>query len=163
MTSSIALMSPGDRKAVIDIFNFYIENSFAAYPEKPVPYEFYNTFLDMCQGFPNGTIRNESGEVLGFGMLRPYSPIPTFSITAEATYFVRQGHTGQGLGTILLEYLIDGGRKMGINSILASVSSLNDGSMRFHARHGFVECGKLRNVGRKQGQVFDVLYYQRVL
>ena len=163
MTSSIAPLSPGDRNAVIDIFNYYVENSFAVYPEKLAPYEFYDTFLDMCQGFPNGTLKNESGEVVGFGMLRPYSPIPTFSITAEATYFVKQGYTGKGLGTIFLEYLIDGGRNKGIKSILASVSSLNDGSMRFHARHGFVECGRFRNVGQKQGQVFDIVYYQRML
>lgn len=163
MTSSIVPMSLDDKNAVIDIFNYYVENTFAAYPEKSVPYEFYDKFLDMCQEFPNGTLRNEYSEVVGFGMLRPYSPIPTFSMTAEVTYFIKQGHTGHGLGTALLEYLIDGGRRKGINSILASVSSLNDGSMRFHTRHGFVECGRFREVGLKQGQVFDVVYYQRML
>ena len=163
VTSTIVPMSLDDRNAVIDIFNYYIENSFAAYPEKAVPYEFYDTFLNMCQKFPNGVLRNESGEVLGFGMLRPYNPIPTFSTTAEVTYFIKQGHTGHGLGTTLLDYLIDGGRKKGINNILASVSSLNDGSMRFHTRHGFIECGRFKNIGRKQGQIFDVVYYQRML
>ena len=35
--------------------------------------------------------------------------------------------------------------------------------MKFHLRHGFVECGRFRNIGRKQGQVFDVVYYQKML
>jgi L-amino acid N-acyltransferase YncA len=163
VTSSITPMSLDDRNAVIDIFNYYVENSFAAYPEKAVAYEFYETLLNMCHGFPNGVIRNEFGAVIGFGMLRPYSPISTFSTTAEITYFIKQGHTGLGLGTILLDYLINEGIKRGIKSILASVSSLNDGSMRFHTRHGFLECGRFRKIGRKKEQVFDVVYYQRML
>jgi phosphinothricin acetyltransferase len=52
---------------------------------------------------------------------------------------------------------------MGLNSILASVSSLNEASMIFHLRHGFVECGRFRNIGWKQGQAFDVVYYQKML
>jgi phosphinothricin acetyltransferase len=156
-------MSPDDRFAVIDIFNFYVEHSFAAYPEKPVSYEFYETLLKMCHGFPNGVLREESGKIVGYGMLRPYSPMPTFSMTAEVTCFLKESYTGQGLGTVLLDYLIDGGKKMGLNSILASVSSLNEASMKFHSRHGFVECGRFRNIGRKQGQAFDVVYYQKML
>jgi phosphinothricin acetyltransferase len=156
-------MSLDDRSAVIDIFNYYVEHLFAAYPEKAVPYEFYETRLKLCQGFPNGVLRRESSEVAGFGMLRPYSPIPTFSRTAEMTYFIRQEHTGQELGTVILDYLTDGGKKMGLDSILASVSSLNEDGMKFHLRHGFVECGRFRNIGRKQGKVFDVVYYQKML
>jgi L-amino acid N-acyltransferase YncA len=163
VTFSITPMSLDNRKAVIDIFNYYIQNSFAAYPEKAVTYEFYETLLDMCHELPNGVIRNESGTVVGFGMLRPYNPISTFSTTAEITYFIKQGHTGFGLGTVLLEYLINEGINKDIKSILASVSSLNDGSMRFHKNHGFVECGRFRKIGRKQEQVFDVVYYQKML
>lgn len=163
VTPIITPMSFDDGQAVIDIFNYYVEHSFAAYPETVVPYEFYETFLKMSQGFPNGVLRRQSGEVAGFGMLRPYSPMATFSGTAEATYFIKHEHTGQGLGTLLLGYLTDGGKKMGLKSILASVSSLNDASMKFHLRHGFVECGRLRSIGRKHGQVFDVVYYQKML
>jgi L-amino acid N-acyltransferase YncA len=28
-----------DRKSIIDIFNYYVENSYAAYPETKLPYE----------------------------------------------------------------------------------------------------------------------------
>lgn len=117
----------------------------------------------MCKGFPNGALRSQSGEVIGFGMLRPYSPVTTFLKTAEVTYFIKQGYTGFGLGSVFLDYLIDGGRKEGINNILASVSSLNEGSMRFHMSHGFIECGRFKNIGRKKGKVFDIVYYQRMI
>jgi phosphinothricin acetyltransferase len=156
-------MTKDDRKSVIDIFNYYVENSFAAYPEMELPYEFYDTFLNMCRGYPNAAVRNETAEVVGFGMLRPYSPVQTFSRTAEITYFIGPDHTGHGLGKRLLDFLVDEGRSKSISSILASISSLNEGSIRFHAKHGFVECGRFRSIGQKRGKVFDVVYYQKML
>jgi len=38
-----------DLPAIRDIFNYYIENSFAAYLEMPVPLEFFGTFLRMVE------------------------------------------------------------------------------------------------------------------
>lgn len=45
-------MSPEDRETVINIFNHYIENSFAAYPERKVPYEFFDLFLGIQPDIP---------------------------------------------------------------------------------------------------------------
>lgn len=156
-------MSLNDRESVIDTFNYYVENSFSAYPERTLPYEFFDTFLNICQGYPAATARDESGKVVGFGMLRPYSPIPTFSTAAEIAYFVKPTFTGRGIGKAILEYLIDEGKKMGLTTILASISSLNDGSIRFHLKNGFVECGRLKSIGRKRGHTFDVFYCQKML
>ena len=89
--------------------------------------------------------------------------MPTFSRTAETTYFVKPDFVGKGIGKILLEYLITEGRKKDVTSILASVSSLNEVSISFHMRHGFVECGRFRDIGRKKGKTFDVVYFQRML
>lgn len=163
MNTSIVPLSADDRIDVMDIFNHYVEHSFAAYPEEKLPYAFFDTFLGMSQGLPRGTIKEARGEIIGFGLLRSYNPLPTFSSTVEITYFIKPGYTGRGWGTALLEYLIDGGLKKGIRSIIASVSSLNEGSMRFHLRHGFVECGRFREIGRKWGRAFDVVYYQRMI
>jgi L-amino acid N-acyltransferase YncA len=40
MTYTIRRISEQDSHALIDIFNYYIENSFAPFPEKKVPCEF---------------------------------------------------------------------------------------------------------------------------
>jgi len=49
---------------------------------------------------------------------------------------------------------------MGIDTFLAHISSLNEGSIRFHLRHGFTECGRFRCVGTKRGQDFDMVWMQ---
>lgn len=68
----------------MDIFNHYAENTFAAYPESKQPYPIFEKFLQMSDGFPTGTVKDRKGEVIGFGMLRPYNPVATFSSTSEA-------------------------------------------------------------------------------
>ena len=147
----------------MEIFNYYIENSFAAYPEQRLPDEFFDALLIMSTGYPTVAARTEDGDVTGFGLLRPYNPLPAFFTTAEITYFIKPRFTGQGIGKAMLDYLLDTGKASGISTILANVSSLNEESIRFHLRHGFSECGRFREAGQKKGHIFDVVYFQKLL
>jgi phosphinothricin acetyltransferase len=163
MEYSISPIRDEDREPIIDIFNYYIENSFAAYPESKLPYQAFDMFLQMSKDLPTATIRDQNGKMLGFGLLRKYNPMPAFSHTVEITYFIAVGHTGKGLGKILLAYLEKEGRENGIASILANISSLNTGSIAFHKNNGFIECGCFKKVGKKNGKLFDSIWMQKML
>jgi L-amino acid N-acyltransferase YncA len=156
-------LSPADRESVVDIFNYYVENSFAAFPESRVSDEFFNQLFKICEGFPAVTVKENDNRTIGFGMLRAHNPLPAFSRVAAITYFLMPGYTRQGIGTYLLSYLIDSARLQGITSLLASISSLNAESIAFHSKHGFEECGRLREIGMKNGKIFDVVWMQRML
>lgn len=163
LTYTIRPMTPEDREAVISILNHYIVHSFAAYPEEPLPLEFFDMFLHLSQGYPTGVICDKTGTVVGFGMLRAHSPLPTLAHTAEVSSFILPAHTGKGLGKMLLATLEEGARARGITTLLANISSLNPGSIAFHRRNGFRECGRFLNVGRKNGQEFDTVWMQKML
>jgi L-amino acid N-acyltransferase YncA len=152
-----------DGVAVIDIFNYYIRNTFAAYPEHEVPYEFFGMFLEICKNYPSVVVKDSEKNVVGFGMLRPHNSMPAFRHTAEITYFIRPDQTGKGLGGKMLAFLETEGNKQGISTILASISNLNEGSIRFHARNGFSECGRFKKVGQKKGLVFDTVWMQKFI
>jgi L-amino acid N-acyltransferase YncA len=156
-------VSAEDGRQIIDIFNHYVESSFAAYPEKKVPYEFFQLFLNMAQGYPFLAVRNDAGEIIGFGLLHPHNPIPAFSRTAEITYFIAPEYTGKGIGKAMLDCLLDAARKKGITSILASISSQNPGSLAFHRKNKFAECGRFVGIGKKGGRDFDVIWMQRII
>ena len=156
-------VSVEDGDQIIDIFNYYVENSFAAYPESKVPNEFFQSFLNLTQGYPFFVAKDMSGKVVGFGSLRPYSPFPTFSRAAEITNFISPEYTRIGIGQQILDRLLDQARRMGIATILASISSLNSASLAFHKKNGFVECGRFVGIGRKMGQAFDVVWTQRTV
>lgn len=163
MEYSISPISSDDRESIIDIFNYYVENSFAAYPENKLPYQAFDMFLQMSNGFPTGTIKDQDGKIVGFGMLRAHNPMPAFSQTAEATYFIHPDHTGKGLGRMLLDHLQKGAVEKGITNILANISSLNPQSIKFHQKNGFIECGRFRKVGKKKGRQFDTVWMQMII
>ncbi|MHB8788795.1 MAG: hypothetical protein ACYDBT_02825 [Desulfobulbaceae bacterium] len=59
MEYTIRPMAKEDREPLIDIFNYYVENSFAAYPEHKLPYQAFAMFLQIADTFPAGTIGSE--------------------------------------------------------------------------------------------------------
>jgi L-amino acid N-acyltransferase YncA len=158
-------MAEGDREAVIDLFNYYIENSFAAYPGKKVPYSLFDQFLKLTEGYPAFTVRDEESDecLAGFAFLRPYQPLAEFQRAAEITYFLEPRYTGKGIGSKILERIVSEARRKGIDTILANVCSLNELSLRFHEHHGFEECGRFKRVARKKGQDLDAVWMQKIL
>lgn len=149
MNYSIKPISTDDRKTIMDIFNYYVENSFAAYPEVKLPYQAFDLLLQMSKDYPTGSIKNEHGKIVGFGMLRAHNPMPTFSQTAEVTYFIHPDHTGKGLGRMLLAFFEKEGRKKGIKYILANISSFNPRSIEFHEKMDSKNAVVLKTLGRK--------------
>lgn len=163
MEFTVVPLSEEDREPVIDIFNYYVENSFAAFLEQKLPYEAFGMLVNLSQGFPAGAIRDPSGRTVGFGLLRFHNAMPAFSRTAEATYFIHPDYTGRGLGTLLLEFLTQIAAAQGVTNILASISSLNPGSIQFHKKNGFRQCGRFKKVGEKKGRRFDTVWMQKML
>lgn len=160
MAYTFERMGDEHRQAVIDIFNYYIVNGFAAYPEQPVDYEFFDRFLDMTRGYPALVVRDDAEGIVGFGFLHPYRQGRTFNRTAEITYFILPAHTGKGIGTIVLRQFRQAAKEQGIDTFLANISSRNEGSIRFHRKNGFEECGRFRRIGRKFNEDFDVVWMQ---
>ena len=148
------------RTGVIELFNHFIAESFAAYPDEPVGYDFFDRFLDMADGYPAVAMLDEADRVVGFAFLHPYRSGRTFHRTAEITYFIQPEHTGKGIGSTVLRQFRQAAMEMGIEIFLANISSRNEGSLRFHRKHGFEECGRFRRIGRKFGEDFDVVWMQ---
>jgi len=165
VTTDIKLVpiTMADRKEIIDIFNHYIETSFAAFPDHPMPYEAFEVMMNRCKGFPTVAAKDEKRNLIGFGLIHAYNPFPVFSHTAELTYFIRPEWTGKGIGTMILSCLCQKARENGIITLLVSISSLNDQSLHFHKHKEFTLCGCFNKVGRKRGVTFDIICMQKFL
>ncbi|KKG14926.1 phosphinothricin acetyltransferase [Methanosarcina sp. 2.H.T.1A.6] len=156
-----------DISGMLEVFNYYVENSFAAYIETPVGPEFFQAVQsqneqDGNEHFPFYVIE-EMGKIIGLGALRPYFPFPNFRHTGVVSYFILPGHTRKGLGSGMLDKLCTEASKKKMKSLLANVSSKNEASLNFHLKHGFIECGKFREVGTKYGKYFDIVWLQKFL
>jgi L-amino acid N-acyltransferase YncA len=156
-----------DISGMLEVFNYYVENSFAAYIETPVGPEFFQAIQiekeqDEKEHFPFYVIE-EMGKIIGIGTLRPYFPFQNFRHTGVVSYFILPGHTRKGIGSGMLDKLYTEASKKKMKSLLANVSSKNEASLNFHLKHGFIECGKFRDVGTKFGEYFDIVWLQKFL
>jgi phosphinothricin acetyltransferase len=51
-------------------------------------------------------------------------------------------------------------RKLEIHTVIAGVEATNEASLRLHARHGFTEVARFREVGYKFGRWLDLVFLQ---
>ena len=161
MDTAIRSVDQRDWVAVTAIFNHFVVNSLAAYPEEPVAADFFAKKHSAASDYPF-LVAEAGGTIIGFAYLLPFHPILTMKRSGVLTYFIHPDHTGKGLGSIFLSQLMEEGRRLGVTNFIAHISSANEGSIRFHARHGFTECGRFLKVGEKAGQAFDMVWMQRV-
>lgn len=155
-------MSEVHRNDIMDIYNYYAENSMSAYSEKKLPYEFFNRFLEMTKGYPAYAIKIDE-RIAGFCFIRAYNPFPAFKAAAEITYFLHNDFSGKGLGKLALEKLEKDAVEMGIHTLLASITSENTPSLKFHEKNGFEVCGRFTGIGKKFGRSFDIVWMEKKL
>jgi len=164
MSYNIRQAADKDKNDLADIFNHYIKKSHAAFFDKRVTPDFFKKLQDIVCRDSFYVIENEDGrQVIGFGLLKKYHPSEVFSGVAELGYFLKPDFTHRGLGTLMLHTLVADARKMKIKTLLASISSLNEESIRFHIKHGFFECGRFKYIGQKHGKSFDVVWMQKFI
>lgn len=159
----IRKIEDNDAKSIIDIFNYYIENTFSAFPDKKVNYNFFNVFIELSNNMPFYVIESEDGKIIGFGLLYPYDKAEVFSSVAQIAYFILPEYTDKGIGKHLLEKLESDAKQLGVKTILATISSLNTKSINFHLKNGFSICGYFKKMGIKKGQSFDVVWMQKFI
>jgi len=163
MNYSIRRVLDEDQNEVMNIFNYYIENSYATFFNKRIPVDFFDKLKDIAYGNSFYVIEHKEKGVIGFGLLKKYHNSDVFRGVAELGYFIKPEFTNKGLGTLILDALITDAREMHIKTLLASISSLNEESLNFHKKHGFFECGRFKRIGQKLGKTFDVIWMQKFL
>ena len=145
------------KKETIDIFNYYIEHTTAAYRSEKVGYDFFNTLVDddVVSAY---VIMNNANEVIGFCMLEKYKNIRTFNELGDCMYFIKPEMTGKGVGREIVSLLENDANLYGMKKLVVDISDENEKSIAFHKKHGFIEYGRLKNCWRKFGRNIGIVY-----
>ena len=162
MKAHIRTVADGDWEAVTAIFNHFVAESFAAYMERSVDEGFFRMHHEANPHDPF-LVTEVEGRLLGFAYLSPFHAADTMRCTATVTYYIHPDFTGKMIGSAFLECLLKAGEEIEVTNILAHVSSRNTGSIHFHVKNGFVECGRFRSVGVKNGRPYDMVWLQKQL
>jgi L-amino acid N-acyltransferase len=106
------------------------------------------------------------GHVVGFAAyddFRNTAKWPGYRFTVEHTIHVSAEHQSAGVGSLLLQTLLRRAMAAGKHAMIGAIDGENEGSIRFHERHGFVQVARLPEVGFKFGHWLDLVLMQRRL
>lgn len=159
---------PADLPAVLAILNDAIAHTTAVWSLKPATLASREAWLAERQGRGFPVLVAEAGGaaaggVLGFASFGDFRPWEGYLHTVEHSVYVAAAARGRGVGGLLLEALIGRARAMGKHVMVAGIEAGNLASIRLHARQGFVETGRLPEVGRKFDRWLDLVLMQRIL
>ncbi len=151
----------GDVDAILEIHNEAIRDSRAIWIDAEVDRQDREVWLAQQQerGHPV-LVAEVDGAVAGFASYGPYRPRPGYRFTVENSVYIRAGAQGAGLGRALMIELIELARAAGMHVMMAGIEASNRPSLMLHESLGFVEVGRLPQVGIKYGDWLDLVLLQ---
>lgn len=152
-----------DLPAINAIYNHYVEHSTCTYQLAPESVEARLAWFYRHGAAHPVTVAEVAGEVVGWASLNVFNPREAYARTVENSVYIHHQHHRRGLGRAMLADLIARARALGHHTIIAGVSAEQTASIGLHAGFGFVEIGRLREVGFKHGQWLDVVSMQLML
>jgi L-amino acid N-acyltransferase YncA len=99
--------------------------------------------------------------VAGWGDLRPLGDREAYRFSVENGIYVDEHYRGRGVGSRLLDALLEHAANAGFHTVIAKIVAGNDISVRIHERAGFGTIGRMRQVGWKFDQWLDVIIMQK--
>lgn len=157
----IRTMEMKDLEKVNDILNDAIIHTTANYNYEQESLEQRKEwFLSKRQQNDALFVYEEDGEVLGFATYSQFRPYPAYQYTIEHSIYIDQQHAKKGTGSKLLKHLIEVANLNHMKTMIACIDSENEGSIRFHEKHGFYYAGTIKNAGYKFDRWLDIVYYQ---
>lgn len=158
----IRLATVADAEAINAVYNHYVRTSAATFQvEDETTAEREEELRTRTKSQPM-TVLEVEGEVVGWGALSPFQSRCAYRDTAELTAYVRHDSHRRGYGRIIVQDLMERARSLGLHTILAVSCEESVGMIRLLKSLGFVDAGRLRQVGNKFDRRLDVIYLQLV-
>jgi L-amino acid N-acyltransferase len=155
---------PGELPALLEIYNEAVANTTASWDYEPwTPVQHADWYAHKAEeGFPL-LVAVEAGEVVGYATYSEFREKIGYHTTREHSVYLAPGARGRGIGRLLMGRLIELARGNDIHVLIGALSADNQASLRLHEALGFVEVGRLPQIGRKFGRWLDLVYVQLVL
>ena len=164
MTLTIRDATEADLPAILAIHNDAVLHGTAIWSVHPVDLANRRAVLAdrAARGFPF-LIADQGGAVAGYASFGDFRPHDGYFKTVEHSIYVHPDHQRQGVASRLLPALVEDARRLGKHVMVGGVDATNEASIRLHERFGFVETGRMPQVGFKFGRYLDLLWLQKIL
>ena len=167
-TPLIRPATPADIPAIAAIYADAVLHGTASWElESPDEAEMQRRFETILTGgYPYLVAERDGAAVLGYAYAGAYRPRPAYRATVENSIYIAPGAQGLGIGSLLLDALIQACTERGFRQMIAVIgdgTGASVGSRRLHERAGFRLFGIAEKVGFKHGRWRDQMLMQKEL
>lgn len=156
---------PGDAGALAAIYGAHVASGTGSFELTPPDAdEMGRRLAAVARGGHPWIVACAADRVVGYAYAAAYRPRPAYRYTVEDSVYLAPSAQRRGIGRALLDRLIAICTARGDRQMVAVIGdAANAASIALHARAGFVDAGRLRDVGHKFDRWLDVVLMQRSL
>ena len=154
---------PDDAAQIAEIYNRYILETTISFETQPLSAEDMRKRIEEISSYFPYLVAENNGKLIGYCYAHPWKERAAYCKTLETTIYLASEAKGKGLGTRLMDRLIDECRNRGYHVLIACITAENEESCRFHERLGFKKVSHFEQAGQKFGRWLDVADYELIL
>jgi phosphinothricin acetyltransferase len=150
-------MLPSDWPEVARIYREGIETGDATFETSVPDWPSWDAaHLEECR-----LVCHVGGEIVAWAALNPVSKRPVYRGVAEHSIYVSGVARGRGVGSGLLQTLVDASEEAGFWTLQTAIFPENEASLALHTRLGFRVVGMRERLGSHHGRWRDVVLMER--
>jgi len=151
-----------DASAVTDLLNQEIRTGLAIWRyEERDPAEIENLIQIRLTAGCAAYIAERNQEIIGWASYGPFRAGEGYGQTMEHSVHVASAHRRSGIGRQLMTRLLDHADAAKVHAMIGAIESTNTASIALHAQFGFVEVGRLPEIGWKFDRWLSLILMQR--
>lgn len=164
-------VNEADAPAIAAIYAPYVRDTAITFEyEAPTAEEFARRIRETTCKYPY-FVAECDGQIVGYCYASAFRTRAAYAFDVESSIYVAEDARGRGVGSALLEALEEALEKMGFVNIYAIITDstapderfVTGESLKFHARHGYVQEGRLRATGYKFERWYDIVFMTKKL
>lgn len=154
---NIEKMQPGDWEQVAAIYQEGINTGNATFETQCPPWEVWDEKHRKDCRF----VARENEKVAGWVALSGVSVRPVYAGVCEVSIYIADAFKGRGVGSLLMQALIDASVAHGIWMLQAAIFPENTASIHLHEKFGFRQVGIREKIGKRNGVWRDNVFLER--
>ena len=127
----------------------------------------FQTTAPSCEDWDSSHTANcrfvalKDKEVMGWAALTPVSGRCVYAGVAEVSVYIAEKARGNGVGTLLLNKLVEESEKNNYWTLQSSIFPENEASIKLHQKAGFRIMGVRERIGKMDGRWRDTVILER--
>lgn len=149
-----------DAEACAELYAPYVKDGPISFEERPPSAAEFAGRIERTSATHPWLVAERGGEVVGYAYACPHRERTAYRWSVDVSVYVAAGHVGEGIGRALYTALFERLRAQRFRMAFAGITLPNEASVALHEGLGFVQVGRMREVGWKLGEWRDVGWFQ---